>query len=296
MTHNKIRNVGIIFEALNKAVTTAVSNSDVNKASEVYNVIKKYFLNKNSYIAEVYNNVFSPVLYCEASNHYFATRFLENVLKENSKLNESRLNKEINNLLKEIDTCTNINRKEIFSQKLSNYKLFASLKCLHEHVNNIRKLNPREVVSCEEIVSKHLTEGKIKKSIKEAENAFNFIGREEEIEDQGIAMTIAVQKFRERYNSSLTEQQNDFLTKYLTSESNVSFGRYCEKKVKNLLTTINVKRNFIKESKDSDELLEKLQLVESKLQRIIRERNIKSDDVVTILTSLQLEDILKLYK
>ena len=95
MKHSKQRNVGIIFEILNHAVLNEISKGHHKSGAAIFSLIKKHFMTETE-ISKAYR-VYSQLLYSEARNPYYATRFFSNLVKEYDKT----VNDMMGNLIKD---------------------------------------------------------------------------------------------------------------------------------------------------------------------------------------------------
>ena len=101
MKHKKQRNVGILFEVLNHAVLNEIAKSHDKTAKAIFKVIKKHFMGETQ-ISKAYK-IYSQILYSEARNPYYATRFFSNLMKEyHSNVDAPTLYKENTQLLEDI--------------------------------------------------------------------------------------------------------------------------------------------------------------------------------------------------
>ena len=288
MRHNKLRNVGLLMEVMSSGVSDAVSHNDLRHGEKIYGLIKEHFLNADSYIGHIYKEIYSPILYGETNNYFYASRYMQYIMEEYVNIDHNKLNKEINALIESMDNS--IDRKSLFNRKIKNYKLFASVKCLGDHMNGTLPISPTQRAMCEETVMNHLVENSEVKRLKESNDEFTF-DDEERLNEEKVAIAIALRKFKEKYNNMLTNEQNEFLMKYLTSESDKSFTRWCEKKMKNLVKEID---NNLDKVTD-DQLVEKLTLAKDKYQKIISEGRITAENMINVLLSFDLKDCLDLY-
>ena len=160
MKHKKQRNVGILFEVLNHAVLNEISKSHDKTAKAIFKVIKKHFMGETQ-ISKAYK-IYSQLLYSEARNPYYASRFFSNLMKEyRSHVEAAALYKENTQLLEDISKVCD--RKKIMKISVPNYKLFASFNILVNE-DNIRYggqyLSSRDRMICEENVYEHLIDNK----------------------------------------------------------------------------------------------------------------------------------------
>ena len=134
MKHKKQRNVGILFEVLNHAVLNEISKSHDKTAKAIFKVIKKHFMSETQ-VSKAYK-IYSQLLYSEARNPYYATRFFSNLMKEyHSNVDTAALYRENTQLLEDVSNVCD--RKRIMKISVPNYKLFASFNILVNE-DNIR--------------------------------------------------------------------------------------------------------------------------------------------------------------
>jgi hypothetical protein len=284
MKHNKTRNVGIILELLNNKVSKHITNDNVQEAGNIFSVIRQYFL-EDTYIKEVYNKVYSPILYGETNNYFYADRFLKYILEEAAEIDENKLGREIDKLLHEISSIEN--KKQLFASKAQNYKLYASLKCLYDG----QKLTAEEKLNCEHTVLEHLIDNKEVERINESADNFKTMKSKEQIEEEGMAMLFAFNKFKERYNGVLTKEQNDCLIKYLTTPSEKSFKRWVEKRALAVVNEIEKTKITI----EDEQILEKLELASDKFLHIVEAESLTSEGMINLLLAFELKDCLNLF-
>ena len=90
MKHSKQRNIGIIFEILNHTVLNEISKGHHKSGAAIFSLIRKHFMTETE-ISKAYR-VYSQLLYSEARNPYYATRFFSNLVKEYGKtVNDKKL-------------------------------------------------------------------------------------------------------------------------------------------------------------------------------------------------------------
>ena len=141
MKHRKQRNVGILFEILNHAVLNEISKGHNKTAAAIFSIIKKHFMAETE-VSKAYR-VYSQLLYSEARNPYYATRFFANLTKEYGKtVKAQKLYTENTQLLEEISNVCN--RKQIMKVNVPNYKLYASEKLLFHQDIYLRHMDIEE--------------------------------------------------------------------------------------------------------------------------------------------------------
>ena len=290
MKHSKHRNVGILFEILNHAVLNEISKGHSKTASGIFSVIKKNFMAETQ-ISKAYR-IYSQLLYSEARNPYYATRFFNNLVKEyNQKVEDNKLYKENTQLLEDISKVCN--RKQIMKVSVPNYKLYASFNILINEGNvnhGGQYLSSRDRMTCEQNIFEHLVENPEAKRIKEANNHHTDKPKEQ-IQTEQLALGIALKNFDKKYGKLLTSEQKDCLVKYYTTKDERNFSTWIKKRIGNILDEVAVKKNKV----DNEKIKEKIELVEEKLRGIAKEEMDSTTSLKDILLSLEMKDNLKLF-
>ena len=135
LKHNKFRNSGLLFELLLRQVTVDVLNK--KQDSKALKIIKKKF-NEHTEVGKelaLYNLLTTKKFKSDKKADFF----LSEILRQRSKLNNSGLRREKYNIINEIRK--NYDSNDLFSSKIPNYKVFASIYKLFEGFN---QLNPDE--------------------------------------------------------------------------------------------------------------------------------------------------------
>ena len=288
MKHKKARNPGIIFEILSKNVSLCIADRDVEKGRKLYSLINKYFLG-DTYLKEVFERIYSTALYGDMNNYFYASKYLKYILEEYRAIDQSRLDAEVDQLLREVDSVVK-DRKQLFKSKVENYRLHASLKVLCDAFIGKFKLSAKEKMLCEKNVLEHLVNNSELKRMHES-HAFLNVKRDDDVLNDQISVVIALKKFKEKYHGVLTNEQNQCLIHYLTSPSEKLFNRWAEKKLKSVLGEIASKKTKVQ----SEETLKKLNIVEQKFSKLVSQPERLSKDLVNVLLSFELKNILGMF-
>lgn len=285
MKHNKYKNVGVIYEALCTAVLREVSENNNCKAKKFMSVINKYFISEGA-IQKSWST-YHQLLYNETVTHFYADRFINLLVNENRAVDKKELDREINNLFKEISSFSN--KKDFMKVKTPNYKLFASFNILSEQAS-IKSIHE---IACRQTLSEHLMDNKEAKRLRDnfaIQNIDNSDNEEVDQTTKRLSEVIAINTFKERYNNYLNEEQKELLIKYITKNKN-NFNKVVHRKAKEVIKEVQTVT-----SNDIDaETREKLYLVCEKLKNLTSKRNIDDNDLSTMLLSLKIKDYTKLF-
>ena len=229
--HSKLKNTGLLFEFLLRQVTVDVLNKQKN--SKALKLIKKRF-NEHTEVGK------ELALYTALMNRKFrsdkkADYFLSEVLRQRQSLNNSQLKREKYNIVKEISTI--YNSKDLFSSKVNNYVVYASIYKLFEGINTISADEKTE--SYFNIVEQITTKTKVENK--------SFIPTELDNDVRVLSYRVLLEKFNKKY-TNLSKEQKDILKEYINNISNTNkFHMIVEKKLTTLRETLSKKIPKVKD-------------------------------------------------
>lgn len=203
LKHSKFKNTGVLFELLVRQVASDTLNNIDSKAIPI---IKKYF-GKSTELSREFD-LYQTLVKEKFSKEDKAVQLIEAVLQAKSKLNQSTLNRQKYNLIKEIKSTYVL--EDFFKSKVNDYKTLASIYKLFEYTVSD---NPTEIVENKFTIVEHITRKDIKKA-----NSLNemtaFIKQDKEV--RLLSYKILVDKFNTKY-SNLNEGQKSLLRQYINS-------------------------------------------------------------------------------
>jgi hypothetical protein len=205
LKHSKFKNTGVLFELLVRQVASDTLN-DVD--SKAITIIKKYFA-KNTELAKEMN-LYQTLVKEKFSNESKANSLIDAVLSNKAHINQTSLNKQKYNLIREIKE--NYVLENFFKTKVSNYKTLAAICKLFEYS---AADNPLEIVNNRYTIIEHIARRDSKK-IEEVSEISNFVKQDKDV--RLLSYKILVDKFNEKY-SYLNEAQKNLLRQYINSVS-----------------------------------------------------------------------------
>ena len=268
--HNKKRNSAFIYEALVREATVAILKKDSKRQQKAVNLIKKYFTE---------GSVLKRDLECYRSLYKTQNvdRFTcEKIIKE-SKL--TRLVIDSQELFdKQTELIHDVNKTlspDVFNNFVPNYKTLATISQIFSH-----KISPKNQVILESEIAQHMMQATTIKT-KDLNDVDNVVYR------------TFVQKFNDKYNEDLLEEQKELLTRYIVSfvDNALDLKVYLNEEIQRLKTALESAKNIaeIKEDSDmsqkTDRILQRLQefaeqplsdgllLTVMKTQQLVREIN-----------------------
>ena len=206
--HSKIRNSGLLFEFLLRQITLDVLNK--HNSSKAVLMIKENFNDRTELGKEL--ALYNVLLNTKFNNDKKAEFFINEVLQQRQKINNSKLKRERYNLIKVIKE--NYDTNKLFSSKVKNYKLYATIYKLFE----LNSLSPEEKTESFFNIVEHITTPE--KTIKLSET----IGGAPIPDDSDLRILTyrtLLEKFNAKY-SKLNKNQKYLLREYINNISNTN--------------------------------------------------------------------------
>ena len=212
LKHSKFKNTGILFELLVRQIASDTLSDNTCYATQI---IKKHFRKGSQLATEL--KLYQALTKENFDSKYKAQEFLNIVLKERAKLNETNLKREKYNLIKSIKDSYAI--EDFFKYRVNNYKELASAYKLFEHTESN---SPKEYVECKNTIFEAITTEKV--VIKEEVSNKEYSKQPKEV--RLLAYKFLVDSFNSKY-SSLSESQQLILKNYIENIDNSGKLRKC---------------------------------------------------------------------
>ena len=205
LKHSKFKNTGILFELLVRQIASDTLSDNTCYATQI---IKRHFKKGSQLATEL--KLYQALTKENFDSKYKAQEFLNIVLKERAKLNETNLKREKYNLIKSIKDSYVI--EDFFKYRVNNYKELASAYKLFEHTESN---SPKEYVECKNTIFEAITTEKV--VIKEEVSNKEYSKQPKEV--RLLAYKFLVDSFNSKY-SSLSESQQLILKNYIENIDN----------------------------------------------------------------------------
>ena len=222
--HSKLRNTGLLFEFLLRQVTVDVLNK--KKESPALKIIKKQF-NEHTEIGKelaLYNLIMTKKFKSDKKADFF----LSEVIRQRGRLNNTNLRREKYNIIASIKESYDVN--QLFSSKVPNYKVFASVYKLFEGIN---EMGADEKTESYFIIVENVT------TVKHTKNK-SYIPEEFKDKDLRIlSYKTLLEKFNKKY-TNLSDEQKYVLKEYISNISNTNnFSSFVETQIPKLKKKLN---------------------------------------------------------
>jgi len=276
LKHSKYKNTGILFEMLVRKLTSEAMTSD---KSVTIDIIKKYF-GKNTELSKelhLYNSLLKEQHKSEAA----AIDFINTVKQSHAHLNQSVLNRQKYNLVKEISERFVF--EDLAKMHIPNYRTLASIYMLFEYKSSD---NPKQLLECKSVIVENSMSAKTKKpAVDPVMETFS----KQEKDTRLLTYKIMIDKFNEKY-SGLSESQKRLLNQYITNVNNTAVLKEYVQKV---IPTI--KQQLSEHAKQiTDQVTRiKVQKLSEMLCNVETMKRLKESHILSLMRYMDLVDELK---
>jgi hypothetical protein len=243
-SHNKKRNVGIIFELLLRCVSSRLIENDEKGAQDALNIISKYF-DVNSELYKEFR-LFNALAKSTVSSSAVAAAILTEAKQASRRCNFNKLNKEKSFLIKEINH--NLKDNNFYFRRVPDYTTYATIQTLLNSWRNRDKADLTELVKYEsKIIDWLLSEKEVITSL------------DEHITENSDALIVKIlsEKFNNAYTDRLNDEQKDIIRSYVFSIVSDN-GTSITKKLSEIKERTLKEINLFFEKEDNKILLEKV--------------------------------------
>jgi len=262
--HNKKRNTAFVFESLLREATVAIIKNDTDKQHKVVQIIKKHFtadseLKKH---LECYRSLYEN----QSLNTEISEKILTEAKMASRLIDPHGLFKKQTELINDINTTLS---PSVFSNFVPNYKTLATIDQIF-----CDKLPPKTRVMLESTIVENMTKNA-------PENVVN-----EEIDNTTVSCFVG--KFNEKYSETLSEEQKQLLSHYITSftDNAVSLKMFLNEEI------VRLKDAIVESSSDEifaedTEMKQKASQIIEKLEGF-KKAQINDDILLTVLKTQEL--------
>ena len=230
--HSKLRNTGLLFEFLLRQVTVDVLNK--KKESPALKIIKSQFNEHTEMGREL--ALYNMLVTKKFKSDKKADFFLSEVIRQRGRLNNATLRREKYNIIASIKESYDVN--QLFSSKVPNYKVFASVYKLFEGIN---EMGADEKTESYFIIIENVT------TLKHTKNK-SYVPEEFKDKDLRIlSYKTLLEKFNKKY-TNLSDEQKHVLKEYISNISNTNnFSIFVETQIPKLKKKLNGKVKKVKD-------------------------------------------------
>jgi len=216
-SHNKKRNVGIIYEQLLATAAQGIVENNQTITNKAQRIIKRFYKDGTEIYKE--HRLFKAMVEVEIKDGSLATKILQEAKKAARTHNVQRLEREKSRMIKEINHSFG---KKFYSQRVNNYTNYATVQTLLNDWRLWKDADFNRVTLYEAKAHAILLEPKQQKSLMEQ--------HDQDVDN--LVVKVMTDKYNEKYGKSLTEVQQMLIKQYVFAENGDSKG------FKNMLSRI----------------------------------------------------------
>lgn len=270
--HNKKRNTGFLYESLIVELTKAIVAQDAKRKSNIINMITSYFT---------------------ADTHMCRDLIFYKTLNETRELDPYTAEKLIYEVKK--DRCDAVNEKQLFTEQTRLINLINKRLSKNVYFNFVPGYKSLATIS--QIFSKDIsTKNRVlleKELMQKLTAQTEPLAKEELVQIDNLVFNKFAQKFNNKYNKALLDEQKNLLNKYIFSfsENAAEFKAYLNEEISRLKQALDDSFNLreLKEDKSMHAATkEVVLLIES-----FKEREFDRDGIQKILEIQELVSELK---
>jgi hypothetical protein len=270
-SHNKKRNVGIIYEQLVLKLSQALVENDKKTFSDTKQIIKKFFAKKTELYRE--HRLLNSIAVTNITNAAVIPAILMETKRASYRINERKLEYEKSRLIRKINETFG---KSFYSTRVPNYTDLASIQTL---INEYREAGDADPVILAEYSSKItdiLLREKRSKNLDDLKN----------IEVNSLVVKIMNEKFNKSYSRTLSNSQRRILNDWIISEGMPNSGLVNELKTVRVQTLNEI--SGYKNKCENNTLSEKIQSVEKNVLSTEFPDILKEEHIIKAMTMIQI--------
>jgi len=276
-SHNKKRNVGIIYELLLRNVSDNLIEGKTKEAQKALDIIQKRFDKSTELYKEF--RLFNALAKSTVSNTAIAAAILNEAKNAARNCNQKSLSYEKSMLIKDINY--NLKDESFYRRRIPEYKIYATIQTLLNDWRQEDRSDLSRMIQYESLVAQHLVEEKESIDISDVTNP----------DVDGLVVKIMSEKINKKYGSVLTPDQKSILQEYVFSMSEENEERIVKKLLEVKDSVLRDLESF-KVYTTNNTLLQKISEVEKK---IISESsdNVSDESISRFLVLVKLKEEIK---
>jgi len=209
-SHNKKRNVGIIYEQLVFKLSKALVENDKKTFQHTRSIIKKYFKKGTELYKE--HRLLNSLVETEIKERAVIPTILEETKRATYRINKRKLNLEKSRLIRTINETFG---KSFYSTRVTNYRDLATVDMLLNEYKKGSDIDHKLLLEYSDKVTNILLKEKTKKDLAEMQDS----------QINSLVVKLMREKFNKSYSKNLSESQMNLVSEWIingTTDSLVS--------------------------------------------------------------------------
>ncbi len=212
-SHNKKRNVGIIYEQLLRTMAQALVDNNQEKYNTALTILRNNFAKGTQLYKEF--RLFNALVKTTVDSESLATRILNEAHKAALDFDRQQLRKEKAQLIKEINH--GLGDASFYNQRVDEYRSYATIQTLLNDWRVSDDTNLARIASYENKVCNWLMKEKAR------DNTLKTI-KDEGV--TGLSVKIMREKFNKKYGNTLNTDQQELIKEYVFSKSSGNTAQF----------------------------------------------------------------------
>jgi len=228
-SHNKKRNVGIIYEQLLRTMATSLVSDNNKKYKATLGIIRKHFSPGTQLYKEF--RLFNAMVKTTVDKESLATRILKEAKSAALDFDSEQLRKEKAALIKDINYT--ISDPTFYNQRINEYRKYATIQTLLNDWRSSGKAPLSRVADYENKVCNFL--------LTELSEEPIHVLKDEDI--SSLTVRIMTEKFNNKYGQQLNDEQQAIIKEYVFSTETgqtSSFSAYLSELKESLITELEM--------------------------------------------------------
>ena len=235
-SHNKKRNVGVVYELLLRRVSECLINGNTGEAQKTLNIISKRFKKGTSLYKEF--RLFRALAKSHVSDRNIANAILNEAKNAARKTDLKSLEKEKSGLIREMNYA--LRDSNLYRRYVPDYKSLATIQVLLNDWRDGESANIERIALYESKVSDYLLEEKIIIDLEDHANP----------DVDSLVVKIMSEKINEKYDKKFDHDQREILKAY--SFSSLAEGSKESLALENILVEVSKKSLLLVKNLDKN--------------------------------------------
>jgi len=253
MSHNKKRNVGVIYELLVRAVSAYLIENDRERAQQALDIISNYYSRKTELYKEF--RLLNALAKSSVKDTSVAAAILSESKNASRRFDAIKLDKEKSNLIREINHI--LVDEDFYHRRVPDYKAYATIQTLLNYWREGDRSNLSEVVLMETKMIEWLTSEREEVKVEE--------GVDKNVDT--LVVKLMSEKFNTKYDSKLSPDQKDLIKEYVFSIQHDDGVRIASTAIK-IQNDVLAEIEKLKKIEKNSIILEKIEVVKKKVKEL----------------------------
>ena len=241
--HNKKRNTAFVYEALVREITVAIIKNDSERKNKAINIVKKHF--KPNSVLRKHLDCYRSLYESQDLDEKTSEKIIREARMASRLLDTQGLFVGHSNLIDDVNTQLS---PQVFNNFVPNYKTLATIDQLFS-----LKTTPKTRVMLEtQLIDTMTSQAAQKQTMQPIDN---------------LVITSFVSKFNDKYQESLSEEQNTILNLYISSfsDNSLELKSFLNEEIARLKEAVAASKSAPEVAEDKD-MINKAQKVEEMLE------------------------------